>query len=369
MENTEMIKELNEDELRAVYERARQASAAGAFDEIDQEEDFESGQFDLSGDCDENGLPFDPEGMYNSAPLEFEEMMGILWHVANSLHYAATRYDRHSTQYFTLLKELEKQIKQLGSFCVTRAVLEKSGTTFPDTEDMTVKELYCMVSLHFRKCALAQRDLEASEHIVDMNTAGWLFRLAALAGRLQATEEKIRKIKDGKINIESLLERAQVYKDEPRLRRDRSERRVSPPMRARAFPILKSFAKELQKARAEDAKEAAGPGPENAVKTERPAEKEIIPTRSEAVATTGAAAIPAGKRPELEDDVLELKKFLMDEARSRGDIAEAGRIALENYDQLAERFRKFRGQVTDREREKGRAGPSSGKKKRKKNKK
>lgn len=124
----------------------------------------------------------------------------------------------------------------------------------------------------------------------------------------------------------------------------------------------------MQKARAEEAKEAAGPGTENAVETERPAAKEIIPTRSEAVATTGAEVIPAGKRPELEDDVLELKKFLMDEARSRGDIAEAGRIALENYDQLAEWFRKFRGQVTGSEREKGRAGPSSGKKKRKKNK-
>jgi len=59
----------------------------------------------------------------------------------------------------------------------------------------------------------------------------------------------------------------------------------------------------------------------------------------------------------------------MDEARSRGDIAEAGRIALENYDQLVERFQKFRKKVTDAGREKGRAGPPSGKKKRKKNRK
>ena len=362
-----MIQELNDDELRAVYERARQASTAAALDEIDPEDDFESGRFDLSGDFDENGLTFDPEGMYNSAPLEFEEMMGILWHVANSLHYAATRYDRHSTQYFTLLKELEKQIKQLGSFCVTRAVLEKSGAVFPDMEDMTVKELTCMVSLHFRKCALAQRDLQTSEHIVDLNTAGWLFRWAALAGRLQATEEKIRKIREGKINIDSLLERAQVYKDEPKVRKDRSEKRVSPQMRARAFPILKSFARELQKARAEEEK-SAGQETENSLEPERPAEKEIIPSRREDIPVAGEATIPSRRPPELEGDVLELKKFLMDEARSRGDIAEAGRIALENYDQLVERFQKFRKKVTDAGREKGRAGSPSGKKKRKKNK-
>ena len=44
----------------------------------------------------------------------------------------------------------------------------------------------------------------------------------------------------------------------------------------------------------------------------------------------------------------ELRKLLMDEAKSRGDMAEAGIIARENFDQIIERFQKLReeGRVT-----------------------
>ena len=340
MENSGMIKDLNEDELRAVFERARQAGAVGAFDDIDPDEDIESGQFDLSGDCDENGLPFDPEGMYNSAPLEFGKMMQILWDVTNAIHYTATRYNRHSTQYFTLMRELEKHIKQLGSFCVTRAVLEKSGTTFPRMEEMTVKELFCMVSLHFRKCALAQRDLHTSEHIVDMNSAGWLFRWAALAGRLQATEEKIRKIKEGKINIESLLERTQFYKDEPRVRRDTSERRVSPQMRARAFPILKSFARDLQKARIEEEK-AAERAEKEAEREQKRREKALHTTPRDTYDVQPYRPYPDSQMTEAGMPAGALRKMLIYDAESRGDSEAVRQIKKENEAELVARFNRI----------------------------
>ena len=353
MENSGMIKELNDDELRAVYERARQAEAAGAFDDIDPEDDFESGQYDLSGDCDENGLPFDPEGMYNSAPLAFDEMMNVLWHVTNAIHYTATRYNRHSTQYFTLMKELEKHIKQLGSFCVTRAVLEKSGTTFPGMEEMPVKELYCMVSLHFRKCALAQRDLEASEHIVDMNTAGWLFRWAALAGRLQATEDKIRKIKEGKINIESLLERAQVYKDEPKVRRDRSENHASPQMRARAFPVLKSFAGELQKARIEEEK-AVERAEKEAEREQKRREKTLRTTPRDTYSVQPYRPYPDSQMTEAGMSVGGLRRMLIIDAETRGDAEAVSQIKKESEAELIARFNRIEIKDPD-----SRDGPSA----------
>ena len=340
MENNGMIKDLNEDELRAVYERARQAGAAGAFDDIDPDEDIESGQFDLSGDCDENGLPFDPEGMYDSAPLEFDEMMKVLWHVTNQLHYAATRCNRHSTQYFTLMKELEQHIKQLGSFCVTRAVLEKSGTTFPDMEEMPVKELYCMVSLHFRKCDIAQRELQTNIQIIDMNTTGWLFRWAALAGRLQATEEKIRKIKEGKINIDSLLERAQVYKDEPRLRRDSSEKHASPQMRARAFPILKSFAKELQKTLNEDEK-AAKREEKEAERERKRREKVLHTTPRDSYDVQPYRPFPALQMTEAGVSAGNLRSMLIIDAETRGDSEAVKQIKKESEAELIERFNRI----------------------------
>ena len=363
-----MMKELNEDELRAVYERAWQAGAAGAFDDIDPEEDFESGQFDLSGDCDENGLPFDLEGMYNSAPLAFDEMMQILWDVTNAIHYTATRYNRHSTQYFTLMKELEKHIKQLGSFCVTRAVLEKSGTAFPGLEEMPVKELYCMVSLHFRKCALAQRDLQTSEQIVDMNSANWLFRWAALAGRLQATEEKIRKIKEGKINIESLLERAQVYKDEPRVRRDTSERHASPQMRIRAFPVLKSFARDLKKARIEEVK-AVERAEKEAERERKRREKTLRTTPRNTYSVQPYRPYPDSQMTETGMPAGALRRMLITDAEIRGDAEAVRQIKKESEAELIERFNRIEVKGPD-----VRDGPTAEyrnrlKKKRKKNRK
>ena len=41
----------------------------------------------------------------------------------------------------------------------------------------------------------------------------------------------------------------------------------------------------------------------------------------------------------------ELRRLLMDEAKSRGDMAEAGMIARENGEQLLERFRQFQQPV------------------------
>ena len=117
------------------------------------------------------------------------------------------------------MQHLEKDIKQMGCCCITKAVLEQSGKEYPNLKMMELKELSCMVSLHFRKCCRAYNDIKRETSAQDLNMMNWIFRWAALFKRLKATQDKIDKIKSGKIKIESLLETQNVCKDEPKTRR------------------------------------------------------------------------------------------------------------------------------------------------------
>ena len=127
-----------------------------------------------------------------------------------------------------LMQRLEKDIKQMGSYCITKAVLEASGQEFSDLAAISVKELYQMVSVHFRKCCLAYNDLQESGKGMDMTIISWMFRWAALAERLKVTQGKINNIRSGKIKIETLLAKETVYKGEPRMQQDHSPHLVGP---------------------------------------------------------------------------------------------------------------------------------------------
>ena len=311
-------------------------------------------QFDLSHDTepqlilpkgsgevqyDEYGFPFEEEGIYNSAPLEFEEVTRALWVVTSSTHYAAVRYNRLSPLYFTLMGYLEKDIKQLGSSCITKAVLEQSGEKFENLDGIELKELFSMVSVHFRKCCMAYNDLQKSAQGMDMNLVSWIFRWAVLADRLRVTQEKIDKIRSGKFKIDTLLDRANVYKGEPRMQRENSARMVSPRMRNSSLPIMKSFAREIKKQKeTADKQERA---------MHREAERAARRLEKSGIITPGTykpSVYHARTEPKLPDigmNTNELRRLLMDEAKSRGDMAEAGMIAAESPEKLIERFQKF----------------------------
>ena len=238
MEQTALKTELTDQEMAEMLGRVKTAdafaSSADAGSETPEAEQVL---------CDEYGFPFEPEGMYNNAPLEFEETAKALWVVLSNLNYAAARYNRLSPYFPMLMSRLEKNIRQMGSYCITKTVLEQSGEQFPELEQISILELYKMVSVMFRKCCGAYNDLQSNDNAQDMNMIGWLFRWAALAERLKATQERIGKIENGEIKIEQLLKRETVYRDEPKRQQDSSHRRVGPRVRASSLPVLKSFTK------------------------------------------------------------------------------------------------------------------------------
>ncbi len=217
-----------------------------------------------------------------------------------------------------------------------------------------------MVSLHFRKCRLAAREIEENEKSIDMSLVSWMFRLAALAERLKATEDKIQKIKDGKIDSEKLLEQSQVFKGEPNIRRDISNQKVSSGLRRpSSLPVMKSHAKEIkrQKQRLEKQEKAKQREMERAAK------------RVEKSGFFGSAPfepkpfrpMPLPKIPGIGLNEVELKRLLMDEAKSRGDMTEAGIIAAESAQENIRRFFKLKGLEADlRNKEQGAREPRSG---------
>ncbi len=189
------------------------------------------------------GLPFEALDEFSGAPLEFEELAGTLWEALSDLHIQACRINRQSPYYQELCGHLEKNIRLLGSMCVTKAVLEQKELSFPSLEGLSAGELYSMVSLHFRKTGAAFRELRDRETGLDMSLFDQICRWAALAERLKATEEKIRKIQSGKISADSMLERAEIFRGEPREKRAQRDPRAI--RRASSLPVLGSYAREL----------------------------------------------------------------------------------------------------------------------------
>ena len=188
-------------------------------------------------------MPFESLDEYSDAPLEFEEMALTLMERLNDTYDQSVRYYRHSPRYPELCDILEKNIRLLGRLSVTRAVLEQKGLTFPGMEELTVRKLYSMVSLHFRKCDRAYCELRDSNDGLDLSLLDRLFRWTNLAEQLKATEEKIRKIQSGKISADSMLERAEVFRSETRGKCP--ERRPQAVRRAAALPVLGSFARAV----------------------------------------------------------------------------------------------------------------------------
>ena len=94
MEQTAVQTELNSGKSSLSEELSRMTPEdAALFEKLQAAEAAKAARAETSTDaeneevlCDEYGFPFEPEGYYNSAPLEFEEVAKALWVVLNNLN-------------------------------------------------------------------------------------------------------------------------------------------------------------------------------------------------------------------------------------------------------------------------------------------
>ena len=191
-------------------------------------------------------LPNEVLNTFSNAPYEFEQTSSVLWGDTQQIYYHACIANRFSENYLLLCNQLEKNIKQLGSFCLTKAVLEQKGMEFPKLADMTVKELVCMVSYHFRKAHAALQGIYRDNDLLGLTYLNWEFRWVGLGNRLKATEVKIRRIKEGKYKTDSIFEESNTFKGEPRSNGD-DACKTPQSLRANpaALPVKGSMAREM----------------------------------------------------------------------------------------------------------------------------
>ncbi len=191
-------------------------------------------------------LPAEEIGEFSDAPSEFEHTALLLWGDTQKVYVNACTANRFSENYLMFCDQLEKNIKQLGSYCLTKAVLEQNGMSFPKLSQMTIRELAGMVGFHLRKAHAALEGIYRDNNILGMTYLNWEFRWAGLDNRLRATEVKIQAVKEGRINTESMLKKAETFKGEPGTNDNApSDTAKSLPSHANALPIKSSMARTM----------------------------------------------------------------------------------------------------------------------------
>ena len=144
------------------------------------------------GAKDRYGYAFEPYDAFSTKPLEFAETALRLDIEAREMFAILRSVNRHSPLFYRLSGPFEKLISQLGSCCITKAVIEqRENDSFELLQYLTIDSLREMTAFQFRKCSAAFMDSRACGKI---NTEAFAFsvRWAALDKRLIATEEKIR---------------------------------------------------------------------------------------------------------------------------------------------------------------------------------
>ncbi|MBQ6502405.1 MAG: hypothetical protein IJI57_00655 [Flexilinea sp.] len=188
---------------------------------------------------------------FSDAPFDFETSVLDLWGDTQKSYYHACTANRFSEQYLKLSEVLEKNIRKLGSCCLTKTVLEQKGTDCSKLSDLSINELVRMVSFHLRKTHAAFEGIYKDNNILGITYLNWEFRWFDLGNRLKATEVKIQDIKDGKINVDSMLKEAETFKGQ-----ERTNTNPEPPKSLRAnpsaLPVQGSMARVLLQVEADE---------------------------------------------------------------------------------------------------------------------
>jgi hypothetical protein len=183
-----------------------------------------------------------------------------------------------------------------------------------------------MVSLHFRKCRQAFQDGLDADKGYDVEMMDWICRWALLAERLKATEEKIRRIRSGKISSDQLLERAHIFKNEPRGKRP--QRDPQQIRKAASLPVKTSFAAEMLRQRRDAERKR--------IREERAREKEKNKKGPDEGFRGARPFPPLPITPE------SIRALLLEDAESRRDTEAIRKIREEDPAALAARLKAVR---------------------------
>ena len=285
---------------------------------------------------------------FSSTPFTFEESALLVAEDMEKLHYLAGTANRFSDKYLKCLPQLERYINKAGSLCLTRAVLEQKGFSFPKLENLNTLDLLEKVSFHILKCHAAIDGLYRDNDRLGFVYLQWELRWINLGERLKATETKIQRIKNGELKADALLQ------DEDGLRKQFDTKKKTKDagkprsyVNPSALPLLTSMAADMLRReqiiekqqrdyqRAEDrAMRSLGINtiPPYPVPMKPASQPEETRNRQNGF---GPKEIPEGMITEGE-----ARRILIEEAISRGDHAAVLEIQKEDSDAFRERWER-----------------------------
>ncbi len=287
-------------------------------------------------------LPPERLDEFSTVPFGFEESASFLWEDTQLTYQHACLSNRFSEEYLKLCGRLEKNIKQVGSMCVTKAVLEQEGFVFSGLEAMNINDLIGMVSFHLRKCHAAFRTIYRENNFLGMSYLNWEFRWVELGSRLKSTGVKIQNIAAGSVKIDSILQREAVTSRSDDTKSASVQAPHPLPVNPAALPVDGSLVRQMLREKREaekcekeyekqlrDLYKIWGKKPETSL--ELMGMVKVEPNFPMSVETNGI------RRTEfLEAE--EARKVLMEDAETRGDQQALSEIPTENADQLGSRW-------------------------------
>ena len=153
------------------------------------------------GGKDPYGYPYESFECFSMDPLGLPEAALNLYTEMQETFRYISRFNRHSPLFYKTAGKLEKLLSQLGSVCITGAVMEQQGRQgFGPIDGLTIDVLRSKTAFIFRKSCAAFMESIRAMHFND-DALDLSIRFFALDKRLQATEEKISLVRAGRIMV------------------------------------------------------------------------------------------------------------------------------------------------------------------------
>lgn len=250
------------------------------------------------GEKDSYGFPFEPSDCFGTTTLGFLETAMKMQTQALETFRMLTNINRHSPLFYKMSSELEKLIGQLGSICITKAVIEQhEEQTFPFLNNLTIEWLREKVAFNFRKCYASYME-SMSYFNFNHSALSLSTRWAILDKRLLATQEKIEKIKAGliKVDVSEIKDTAKAPADPEAEQKPHEKKDTALPTEGRALSVDKAAVREWDQ---QKQTETASPAEETDIQaedtSELPGETDPNPEISEEC----EAADPAFDEPDM----------------------------------------------------------------------
>ncbi len=191
-----------------------------------------------------DGLPKEGLDPAFCVPVDFDRIVSILWEDFQDLENHAILANRYSERYLSVSRDLENLVRKLGGLLITQAVLEQQGHPVSCPEKLNIPKLTFIASYHFNKAHSAVKGTQIRNLRFYLAMLQQETHWASLILRLKATDEKIRMIREGKLEVRIVPENTEEQKQTSHRNTEQDEDKAVKVALPAALPMEKDILRE-----------------------------------------------------------------------------------------------------------------------------